>query len=648
MRSDTLRRVTRTGVGVAAAAAVVATGAFGVSGDSKITRVAGIPKAAFGDFSGDGGPALRAELDTPIGVAVDRQGNLYIVDRDNRRVRKVNSKGIINTFAGGGDVGSPTFGDGGPATSASLDSPWGVAVDGQGNVYISERSGDVVRKVTASGIISTFAGKRVFGFSGDGGPATSAQLASPQGLAMDGQGNLYISDYGNGRIRKVSPNGIITTFAGRKPPGFSGDGGPAAAAQLRGPAGLATDGRGSLYIADQLNSRIRKVSPNGTITTFAGGGRTYYWGPKGGRATAALVPNPFVVAVDPQGNVYTASGRLIYKVSGGRIALLAGNPNAGSPYSGDGGPARRARLTETWGMAVDRQGNLYFSDIWTQTVRKIWTGSAPEAAALKLTLGGASPQPLLVQKGITVTASCDKPCALVASGSVTILGTRDVFGLTRASASLVAAGSTKLTLRFSTAEQRRFSRLLKPGQAARATITVRATDRAGRPTTATRIVAVRSSTSGGSATRELRTFVDRIGKILVQSASGRRELGSAITAGFNCSISARAAGRRVDRVVANRQSLLGQLRGLLAPSAQANEALALLRLGMQHSIEADIRYREGFFSVGTGGCPLPPNRNFTLARQSDTLASAAKQRFVAVFNPLARRVGSRTWSASEI
>jgi sugar lactone lactonase YvrE len=372
---------TRLGLSVAAAtlaavtatvAAVAATGASGVSGDNTITRFAGVPKKAFGGFSGDGGPALRAELSVPVGVAVDGKGNVYFADRNNVRVRKVNTSGIISTFAGGADVGYPSYGDGGPATGASLSSPWGVAVDGQGNVYISERGRNAVRKVSPGGIISTFAGTGQSGFSGDGGPATSALLSGPQGLALDIQGNLYISDYGNGRVRKVDRGGIITTVAGKSPSGFSGDGGPATSAQLHGPAGLTVDAKGNLYIADQLNSRIRKVSAGGTIATVAGGGKSYPWGKKGLPARSALVPNPFVVAVDARGSVYTASGRLIYKVSGGRIALLAGNPNAGSPYSGDNGPVSKSRLTETWGMAIDRQGSLYFSDIWTQTIRKIW------------------------------------------------------------------------------------------------------------------------------------------------------------------------------------------------------------------------------------------------------------------------------------
>ena len=192
--------------------ATVATGATGVSRDNTITRFAGVPKRAFGGFSGDGGPALRAELSVPVGLAVDGQGNVYLADRNNNRVRKVSTSGIITTFAGGGSADFPTYGDGGPATSARLNYPWGVAADRQGNVYFSERSNNRVRKVDTSGIISTFAGGVDAGppTYGDGGPATSARLFNPQGLVLDSQGNLYISDYLSSRIRKVSRSGVIS------------------------------------------------------------------------------------------------------------------------------------------------------------------------------------------------------------------------------------------------------------------------------------------------------------------------------------------------------------------------------------------------------------------------------------------------------
>jgi hypothetical protein len=172
----------------------------------------------------------------------------------------------------------------------------------------------------------------------------------------------------------------------------------------------------------------------------------------------------------------------------------------------------------------------------------------------------------------------------------------------------------------------------------------------GRPQIATTPVPTTQAATTEAATTEAVPVaaVEQIEAILEQSASGRSELGSAIAAGFNCSISTRAAGQRVDRVVANRQSLLAQLRSLQAPSQEVGEALRLLAVGLQHAIEADIYYREGFFSISTSGCPLPTNANFTRARESDVLATAAKQRFVAVFNPLAGRAGLRTWSANEI
>ena len=276
------------------------------------------------------------------------------------------------------------------------------------------------------------------------------------------------------------------------------------------------------------------------------------------------------------------------------------------------------------------------------------------SAAPKLTLGGASPQRLLAKKGITVTASCDKPCSLSAAGSVRILGTRYVFGLTRASARL-AAGTRTLTLRFPAAAQKRFGLLLKPGQRARAVITVRAADKAGRTRSATRTVAVLLSTgaaapsnTGGSAAAKLQTLVDRIENVLGQSAAGRRELATALTAGFNCSISPSAAGQRIASVADSRQRILDQLGSLQAPTQQADEAVRLLRLALQRSIEADRHYRDGFLSLVTTGCPLPTNPSFELAKKSDVLASAAKQRFVAAFDPLAIRFHRRTWSANEI
>ena len=264
-----------------------------VSAGGTITTIAGTGNQG---FSGDGGPATSAELDSPTGVAVDRQGNVYIVDRDNNRVRKVGPGGTITTFAGGGS----SLGDGGPATSAQLNYPYAVAVDGQRNVYIAD--GRRVRKVSASGTITTFAGG---GSSlGDGGPATSARLRNATGVAVDGQRNIYIADGQDYRVRKVSRSGTITTFAGTGKAGFTGDGGPATSAQLDA-YGVAVDGQGNVYIAGSESHRVRKVGPGGTIRTFAGTGKAGSSG-GGGPAVAAQLNFPYGVAADAHGNVYIA------------------------------------------------------------------------------------------------------------------------------------------------------------------------------------------------------------------------------------------------------------------------------------------------------------------------------------------------------
>ena len=483
MRANIVRIRLWLGVGVAAVAAIAVTGAFGVSSSGTITTIAGTGKPG---FSGDGGPAARALLRSVYGVAVDRQGNVYVGDTANRRVRKISAAGTMTTFAGtgGAPVSVALRGDGGPATSAALYLPRGVAVDGEGNVYIADFADHRVRKVSPAGTITTFAGSGVGGFSGDGGPATSARLSGPTGMAVDGEGNVYIADSRNQRVRRVSRSGTITTFAGG---GASrGDGGPATSARLLGDLEVAVDRLGNVYIADFGDRRVRKVSLAGTITAFAGGGSSLG---DGGRATSAQLRTPYGVAADSQGTVYIAdyADHRVREVSpGGTITTFAGTGSGG--YSGDGGPATSARIYAPYGLAVDRQGNVYIAEYGNHTVRKVAKASA--AAALTLTLSGASTQQLLTQKGITVTARCNKPCSLAASGSVTILGTKHVFALTRASAKL-ATGTRALRLHCPAAEQKRFRKLLKPGNEAQAVITVKATDKAGGTRTSKRTVAIR-------------------------------------------------------------------------------------------------------------------------------------------------------------
>lgn len=319
-------------------------------------------------FSGDGGPATSASLNRPRGLAVDGSGNLYIADQGSNRVRKVSPSGIISTVAGSGVFGFT--GDGGPATSASFGTPSGVAVDAAGNLYIADGNNHRIRKVSPTGIITTVAGDGVARFAGDGGPATAASLFQPWDVALDGSGNLYIADARNYRIRKVSPAGIISTVAGGSI-GFSGDGGPATRASLNFPQGVAVDPTGQLYIADTNNGRIRKVSSDGTISTMAGVGLVNFSG-DGGPATSASLSQPLSVAVDSAGNLYIADwfNHRIRKVSPtGIISTVAGTGVAG--FSGDGGPAVSASLNEPQGVALDAAGNVYFADGADQRVRKI-------------------------------------------------------------------------------------------------------------------------------------------------------------------------------------------------------------------------------------------------------------------------------------
>ena len=262
-------------------------------------------------YSGDGGEATSARLYWPQGLAIDTEGALYIGDTRNHRVRKIDPTGTISTVAGTGDAGYA--GDGGPAMLAQLDSPVGVAVGFGRSLYVADSANHRVRRIDPHGVISTVVGTGELGYAGDGGPATSAPLGSPEGLAFDGKGNLYITDSFNNRVRKVDVTGTITTVAGSGVRGFSGDGAKATLARLNlapGPLGqvgqiVAVDPEGNLYIADTTNNRVRRVSLDGTIATLAGTVQAGSSG-DGGPAPAAELNAPLGVAVDPDGGVYIA------------------------------------------------------------------------------------------------------------------------------------------------------------------------------------------------------------------------------------------------------------------------------------------------------------------------------------------------------
>lgn len=359
-----------------------------------ITTVAGTPGTT--GYSGDGGPAIDARLYHPYGIAVDKMGNLYIADGRNSVIRKVDTNGIIQTVAGNGTLGYS--GDGGPATAAQFRYTGNICVDEAGNMYITDHNNYAVRKVNAAGIISTIAGNGTFGSSGDGGLATAAQIL-PTDIVVDQTGNIYVAEYPTFRIRKIDPAGIITTIAGTGIGGNTGDGGPAILARIV-PRGLAVDKAGNIYIADN-NYNIRKIDAAGRISTIAGVGIHGYSG-DGGPATVAQLNSPYDVDVDDAGNIYITDydNHRIRKINtAGIITTIAGNGTKG--YSGDNGIATTAQITFPISVAVDKTGNVYFSDVHHETVRKISACKQEMKASVSIT---GTPTTICAGTPVTFTA----------------------------------------------------------------------------------------------------------------------------------------------------------------------------------------------------------------------------------------------------
>ncbi len=350
-----------------------------------ITTIAGTGTAS---STGDGGPATSAALFRPNGIVATTTGDIYIADYGNNRIRKIDAAGIITRFAGSGVAGYS--GDNGAATAANIKGPWDIAMDASGNLFVSDALNHRIRKISTAGIITTVAGTGTAGYSGDGAAASVAQINTPTGIAIDATGNMYIAELYGHRVRKITPAGIISTIAGTGVSGYSGDGAAATAAKMYQPAYVRPDNAGNIIVTDNGNHRIRIINSAGIISTIAGTGLAGNTGDNGA-ATAATLNYPGGIVYDGAGNLYIAdnSNSRVRKINGaGIITAVAGTGVAG--FSGDGAAATAAKLNLCSNLAFDVSGNLLITDYSNNRIRKVNPASlsvGPITGTLSLCVG---------------------------------------------------------------------------------------------------------------------------------------------------------------------------------------------------------------------------------------------------------------------
>ena len=329
-------------------------------------------------YSGDGLPATVARVRVPSDVFAAADGSIYIADTGNDRIRRVEPGGTIQTIAGNGQ--RVYSNDGGTATQVGIMSPCSVVVDGVGNVYFAEWTGHRVRKIDVTGRITTVAGNGESGYVGENLPATETSLWTPSRVFLDGKGNLYIAEWGAHRIRIVNSKGIISTVVGTGEKGFSGDGGPATEARLDRPNGLFVTRKGEIYISDLGNNRVRRVDTEGVIHTVAGNGKSEFKGDDG-PATDAALNAPAGIFVDDAGNLYisdTRNGKVRRVDPSGTISTLV----FGLISEGQNGESQRTPLRNPNSVFVDRNGHIYISDGTMNTVIRIPNDAAPTVLAV--------------------------------------------------------------------------------------------------------------------------------------------------------------------------------------------------------------------------------------------------------------------------